>query len=112
MPTYCYVNDMLGHRVTRVFPVGKAPRTVRLDRYLLRRDFAAEHVGVPPTKGWPIECIGSGVNASQAGELRQYLRDKGVPTEVSRDGNPIYRDAKHRRKALKARGLYDKSAFM
>ena len=113
MPTYCY-RTKSGAVLEQVFPVGKAPNKFRLPGSVnvWSRDFAAEHVGVPPTKGWPIECIGSGVNASQAGELRKHLADKGVPTQVSPDGNPIYRDAKHRRKALKARGLYDKSAFM
>ena len=71
----------------------------------------AEAVGVPASKGWPLECYASGVAPDQAGELRDYLAKKGVPTEVSADGNPIYRDAAHRRKALKARGLHDKASF-
>jgi hypothetical protein len=112
MPTYCY-KTKTGVVLEKVFPVGKQPKELKLGGGKVAfRDFASERVGVPPTKGWPIECIGSGVNASQAGDLRQHLMDKGVPTEVTSDGNPIYRNSKHRRKALKARGLCDKSAFM
>ncbi len=60
---------------------------------------------------WPLECIGSGVNAEQAPELRKHLKDKGIPTEVTPDGNPVYTSAAHRRKALRARGLVDKNSF-
>ncbi len=77
----------------------------------MKRDFAAENAGVPAKKGWPMTCVASGVNAAQAGELRDLLEKKGVPTEVTPDGDPVYRDANHRRKALKARGLVDKQSF-
>jgi hypothetical protein len=40
------------------------------------------------------------------------LERKGVPTEVSADGNPIYLNAKHRKKALKARGIVDRSSYI
>jgi hypothetical protein len=110
MPVYCYESDD-GDVVERFYKVGQAPHKVEVRGVKYRRSFAAEGVGVPVQKGWPIECVASGVNASQAGELREHFRKAGVPTEVSADGNPIYRDARHRRKALKCRGLFDKSSF-
>lgn len=64
------------------------------------------------TRGWPIECVASGVNAAQAQELRDEFKRVGVPTEVTADGNPIYTDAAHRRRALKARGLVDRSSYL
>jgi hypothetical protein len=76
------------------------------------RSFADERPGVPSTKGWPLECVASGVHASQAGELREFYRKHGCPTEVSADGNPIYRNAAHRRKALKLRGFNDKASYI
>jgi hypothetical protein len=76
------------------------------------RCYQEERASVPPTKGWPLTCFASGVHASQAQELRDHLASKGVPTEVTRDGDPVYRDAKHRRKALKVRGMVDKSSFI
>ena len=110
MPVYCY---RVGERVIeKAFPVGKAPRHIWVGLRLAHRDFTAEHKGVPAACGWPMTCFASGVNANQAQELRDFLAKSGVPTEVTPDGDPIYRDAKHRRKALKARGLFDKNAFV
>ena len=111
MPIYCFSNES-GQVVERNFIIGAAPKAIKFRGELFRRDLGAERKGVPPTKGWPIECVGSGVNAEQGGELKSFLTKAGVPTEVSSDGNPIYRDANHRRKALKARGIVDKSSFI
>lgn len=111
MPTYCYRR---GRRVVeRVFSVRERPESILIDGRVFKRDRASEFgsVSVPSHAGWPIECVASGVNPDQAGELRDYLKKKGVPTEVSADGNPIYRDSNHRRKALKARGFHDNASF-
>lgn len=110
MPMYCYKGDK-GTVMERRFKMGFAPIEFTASGEHFRRDFVAEHKAVPATKGWPMECYASGVNAEDAGKLRQHFRDIGVPTEVSNDGNPIYRDARHRRRALKARGFMDKSSF-
>lgn len=56
-------------------------------------------------------CCASGVHASQAQELREHLADRGCPTEVTTDGDPIYTSAAHRKKALKCRGMFDKASF-
>lgn len=110
MPTYCYRTPR-GKVVEKVFPMGLQPKEILVGKVIAKRDFAAEAVGVPATVGWPIECVGSGVHADQAGELRSYLRSRGVPTEVTKDGNPVYRDARHRKRALKARGMFDKASY-
>ena len=110
MPVYCYETNR-GEVVERFFDVGTAPSSIIVNGRKASRSFSAEHVGVPAKAGWPMECLASGVNASQAGELRAHLAAAGVPTEVTRDGNPVYRDAGHRRKALKARGFRDNMAF-
>lgn len=111
MAVYCYSAD--GRTVERVFRMGEAPETVRLDDgTVASRDYRAERIGVPSRTGWPIECIASGVNASQAGELRKFFREHGCSdVQVSRDGNPIYENASQRKRALKARGFYDRNSF-
>lgn len=78
------------------------------------RDFQAERTGIQTsdTAGWPMTCVGSGVNADQADDLRQHLKSRGVPTDVTEHGDPVYRDANHRKKALKARGFMDKAAYV
>lgn len=111
MPIYCYEFPN-GRVIERAFSAGKAPSVVREGNEVAKRSFQAERASAPATKGWPIECYASGVHPSQAGELRDHLAKRGVPTEVTRNGDPIYRDAAHRRKALKARGIVDRSSFV
>jgi len=111
MATYCYITDG-GDVGTIECSLGTAPKHIKIEGVLAHRDYSTEAAGVPPTKGWPIECIGSGVGAEDAGALRKHLADCGVPTEVTPDGNPIYRNHSHRRKALKKRGLVDKASFI
>jgi predicted nucleic acid-binding Zn ribbon protein len=111
MPVYCY-EDRHGQVFDFFYPVGKAPRTITDKAHgVLNRCFSAESASVPAKCGYPIECYASGVHPDQAGELRKCLSDAGVQTEVSRDGNPIYRDARHRKRALKARGMFDRAAY-
>lgn len=110
MPVYCFeTND--GQVVERFFPIGKAPREVDIDGKPARRSFRAESKSLPATSGWPLECVASGVNAKQRNDLIDYFKKKGVPTDVTKDGNPVYRDKRHRDKALKARGYFDKNAY-
>lgn len=110
--TYCF--SIEGETpVEREFDRGAAPPEIVLgDGRVARRDYRAE---LSPTHstgaGWPIVCVGSGVNANQAQELRDEFKRCGVPTEVTGGGDPIYRDAAHRRRALKARCIFDKSSY-
>jgi hypothetical protein len=112
MPIYCYESKR-GKIFNLVFAMGQAPRVVSDPKHGdLTRCYQAERKTGPSTKGWPLECLASGVGASQAGELRDHLARAGVPTHVTADGNPVYRDAVHRRKALKARGIVDRASFI
>jgi hypothetical protein len=108
---YCY-EDESGNVSDLSFPLGKAPRTTIVDGVKLKRCYAAERKSFPATAGWPMECYASGVNANQAQELRDHFDKAGVPTEVTPDGDPVYRNPKHRKKALKCRGLVDKDSFI
>lgn len=87
------------------------PREVVREGETFTRSYRAERAGTPATKGWPIECVASGVNAADAQKLRDEFQRLGVPTEVTNDGDPIYTDAVHRKKALRARGLIDRRSF-
>lgn len=111
MPTYCYENKH-GKTVDKIFPIGEAPASIQVGTLTYKRSYQAERASVPATAGWPLECPSSGVNVEQAGELREHFSKAGIPTDVSERGNPIYRDAKHRKKALASRGLFDKDAFV
>ncbi len=110
MPLYCY-ETKTGEIVERMFDVGPPPSTILVDGVEAKRSFRSERVGVPATSGWPITCYASGVNARDADKLRDHLAERGVPTEVTPDGDPIYTDHAHRRRALKARGLVDRAGY-
>ena len=115
MPTYCYRSrDKRRELITRVFSVKDRPESFTENGRTFDRSRADEWggVSVPATSGWPMECVASGVHPSQAGELRKYFADHGCPTEVTADGNPVYRSAAHRKKALKCRGFRDKSSYI
>lgn len=111
MPVYCFTNARTGDTICRVYPMGSAPSRILEAGRVYERDYRAENASVPATKGWPLECVASGVHPSQAQELRDFYKSRGVPTEVTPDGNPVYRDARHRRRALKARGFRDRSSY-
>ena len=91
--------------------MGEAPGEILVKQKIATRDFQAEQVGRPSKTGWPIECYASGVNAAQAGELRQHFKDIGVSCDVTAGGDPIYTSHIHRQRVLKARGLHDRASF-
>ena len=110
MPTYAFRR---GNKVvTRVFSVAERPKSIMIGGKEYVRSFADERPGVPSTAGWPLTCEASGVHPDQAGELRKFYEKNGCPTEVTKDGNPVYRSAAHRKKALKLRGMHDKSSYL
>jgi len=120
MPIYCYkTEDNLV--VDRTFPAGQAPENIVLPSgEIITRDYQAEARGMlctvkgstsPRKQTWPMTCYASGVHPSQAGELRQHLRERGCPTEVTKGGDPIYNSPAHRKKALKVRGMHDRNSF-
>src|SRR5271157_3549903 len=106
MPTYCYSSES-GATLELLFKMGDAPMELVREKERFYRDFGAEQVSRPSRTGWPIECVASGVNANQAGELRDFFKKHGESVEVSRDGNPIYTSANQRRRLLKLRGFVD-----
>ena len=116
MPTYCYTDEKAGRTIEIIGSMFKSqPRSIRRGGVVFKRDRDAEwskRSVRSRTKGWPIECYASGVNANQADDLREHFRKEGLNVEVSKDGNPIYSDMTQRRKALKSRGLVDKDSYI
>lgn len=110
MPIYCYETEN-GEVFEEIFETGKAPASIIVAGVEAKRSFRAERVTVPSSSGWPLTCFASGVNANDAGTLREFLAQKGVPTEVTKDGDPVYTSHAHRRRALKARGMIDRAGY-
>jgi hypothetical protein len=115
MPTYCYItND--GTIVERFMGMHEDhPQVITLaDGTTAERCLAAESKSLQTetNPGWPMEpCTASGVQPWQANELRDHLKKRGVPTDVTPQGDPIYRSKSHRSAALKARGMHDRADF-
>ncbi len=99
------------HWLEQSFKAGPPPLEIEVGEVMAKRCYQAERPRLPSSSGWPMECLASGVNAADAGKLRDKFIELGVPTEVSSDGNPIYRSHQHRARALKARGLFDRQAY-
>lgn len=113
MPRYTFVTDD-GEQFEHVCGYKELPETITLsDGRIAKRDFAADcrTVSTASSAGWPITCYASGVHASQAQELRDYYKSHGCPTEVTNNGDPIYTSSSHQKKALKCRGLVNKSSY-
>ena len=118
MPIYCFRTDD-EEVVERFFRMADVPGSVKLyDGRIAVRDYKSERVRgsvkerSERSRGWPMRpCVGSGVNAEQAPELREHFRKHSVDCEVTSDGDPIYTSASQRKKALKCRGMHDKSSF-
>lgn len=74
-------------------------------------DPVAQHRKTKGTPGaWPMESDAMGVHPAQAGEYSDYLRDKGVPTEINAEGNPILTSRLHRKRLCAVTDTYDRSA--
>lgn len=111
MATFCY-RTKNGILVEKIYPCGKAPESVEHEGEVAYRSYKDE-LGDYKKVGdiWPLECDASGVHPSQAKDLKELLKKNGVPTEVTTEGNPVYRSPQHRREALKVRGIKDRNSY-
>ena len=74
-------------------------------------DIQAQQSNRRTTPGtWPMESDAAGVHPAQAKEYADYLRSKGVPTEVKPNGNPVFTSRDHRKRVCAATGQYDRNA--
>ena len=113
MPLYSFKSKD-GKKVDEFFPMFEIPEFVSIDGEKFFRDMESEWSSGPKSgsKGeWPIECYAVGVHASQAQELRDYFKSHGCPTEVTKDGDPVFRDHQHMKRALKCRGQHHNNSY-
>lgn len=112
MPFYCYKTKD-GDIIERFYSMGKAPSKIKVKGEWALRSIVSEWIGNQDvsSKNYPFECEASGVHPGDAQALGELLNKSGVPTEISKEGNPIYRNPSHRRKALAVRGMFDKNSY-
>lgn len=63
------------------------------------------------TRGWPLASDAAAVHPRQIEKAKEIDRRKGVPTEYTPSGRPVFTDRGHRRRYLKAHNLIDRSSF-
>lgn len=111
MPVYCYTNKS-GKTIERIYRIGKAPDTIKVDGSRYARNIAVEHLGFKNTPGnWPqVNDVGGlCCHPSERSQLIEYLAGQGVPTHVNKNGDCVLESRTHRKQVMKAMGYFDKS---
>jgi hypothetical protein len=110
MPRYTFVTDS-GERFEHVCSVTEYSDTLVLeDGRIAHRDLCADlpTLNRPSPSCWPMKpCVSTGVNAAQAGELRELFLKHGENVEITSGGDPVYTSARQRERCLKLRGFED-----
>lgn len=110
---YCFICDNCGHTAERQMPASKSKKRIACEQCqkYMRRDLIAEHGGFRDTTAcWPMESDAAGVHPAQVAEAMEHDRRNGVPTDYTKDGNPIFTSREHRNRYCQANGLYDRNA--
>lgn len=113
MACYCYrLSD--NNVVIRQFPIGKAPKSIRVGKRKALRDITAEHdpLGQRPLKGkWPIFSDQLGVHPIDIPRAKAHAKKIGIPTDFTPDGRAVLREPKHRKRYSEALGFYDRNSY-
>lgn len=109
---YCYACKC-GNKTEISVPMSDFAKTIKCEKCgkLMGIDPVAQQGHRPNTaSNWPQESDAMGVHPAQAKEYSDYLREKGVPTEINSDGNPILTSQHHRKRVCAATDTYDRNA--
>jgi len=88
-----------------------SPELCPIDSFVMDRDYRAEQTGFRNTPGnWPMVCWAAGGNPEDIPAMRKVDAEHGVPTDYTSDGDPILISPAHKKKYLRAHGLYDRNA--
>lgn len=60
-------------------------------------------------RGWPLISDALGVHCSQVAEATESAKAKGVPTEFTPAGQPIFTSREHRKQYCRAYGFFDRN---
>ena len=109
--TYCYSCEC-GNKTEKNVPMSDFAKTVECEKCgkLMGIDPAAQKCKTPGASCWPMESDAMGVHPAQAKEYSDYLKEKGVPTEINSDGNPVLTSRHHRKLVCAATDTYDRNA--
>lgn len=109
MPLYAYTTKA-GVTVERFFAMGEAPPKVRAQGKVAYRNYSAESKRGFLPGNWPMVSNAVGVAPEQAKEAQEDSVRIGIPTEFTRDGDPVFTSPHHRKRYCEAYGFYDRNA--
>ena len=103
-----------GEKLERIVPLSKFKQSISCKQCggKMFIDIVEQQKDVILTcgRGWPMESDALGVHPDQAQEFGQFLKERGVPTTVLPNGNPVLASRKHRKEVCAATGMYDRNA--
>lgn len=67
--------------------------------------------GITECASWPMLSHGAGVNPQDVPAAIEEARKAGVRLDFAKDGRAIFENAAHRKRALKALGMFDKDGY-
>ena len=117
MPTYVYRKDDGSHvaLTMRIAELerrqGKDGAIVLDDGSTARRDFGAEGGYHNPGRGWPVRSLSMACHPDQVERYRELAKERGVPTEITRDGRPVLTNESHARRFRQAFGYFQRNSY-
>jgi len=109
MPFYSYVHPKSKRIYDEIFPMGKAPKFIKIEGVKCKRCLLAELAsqnGLNP-KNWPMKSRALAVHPSQRKEYSEFAKKHGVPTYFDEMGHPVFRTKGHRKAYAELVGATD-----
>lgn len=113
---YDFVNEN-GESIEREYPIGKAPGFIVVDGCRYERDILGavmscntavknwNGVGRNPCSTWPRSSTAMGIAAEDVPSAMAHDRKHGVPTEYTREGDPILTSKGHEKRYMDLHGF-------
>ncbi len=111
MPSYSYKCPNCGISRVVIKPMSKSGTRVKCKcKATMNRNFQADFGKQYVGDIWPYPSAALGVHPEEVQHRMEFDRQMGVPTEYNSDGDPIMRNATHRRKFCRAHKVHDRNA--
>ncbi len=78
--------------------------------FVMKRDYQADFGKQRFADIWPYASAALGVHPEEIQNRMAFDKEMGVPTEYDGDGDPIMRNATHRRDFCRAHKVHDRNA--
>jgi hypothetical protein len=112
MPLYSYSNDEREHTVQKYYSMkDDIPREIEHEGATYFRDIGADHSKVRHYPGcWPQVSTAFGIPPEDIAKAKDAAKRDGFDIDFTPEGNAIFRDRAHRKRACGLFGYYDRNA--